>query len=40
LESWLVGVGERAALVWVEQGEGFLAEVALGDQPLVALLDQ
>src|SRR6185437_12485963 len=39
-ESWLVGVGERAALVGVEGGEGFLAEVALLDEPLAALFDQ
>src|SRR5205085_9938390 len=40
LESWLAGVDERAALVGVERGEGFLAEVALLDEPLVALFDQ
>src|SRR6185312_6788366 len=40
LESWLVDVDERAALVGVERGEGFLAEVALLDEPLVALFDQ
>src|ERR671930_104572 len=40
-ESWLAGVGERAALgSGVEGGERFLADVALGDQPFVVLLDQ
>jgi hypothetical protein len=36
LESWLADVGERCALAgWVEGGDRLLAEVALGDQPLV-----